>query len=143
MKKFRITFCPHHYAGNVPAVKRDVWAESEDEAFKMAFRMPEAGMRWKFADVSVEICPEGPTVIGVEFISIDTVIGRNFHGYAFIRANSEEEAAAWFRNNLKGHRYSFDPGHPEEDGKCIYGDVEQTYFAACSGYMFDATKGGT
>ena len=80
MSKYRITFCGKH------SRHYDVDASNSDEAFKMAYSMPEASQYHIYTDVSVEEVPEGPSVIGIEFRYTDTVLKKDFTNYIHIKA---------------------------------------------------------
>lgn len=135
MKKvYRITF-----SGNGKSKHIDVCAESCDDAFSRAYRMPEASSR-TYKEVTVEEIPSGLSVIGIEFEYTDTFIKRNFHDCLFIKANNEDEAIQYYNDHYKGKRFWFNAGKTEEDGKCIRGKVIDTYFAAGPRYDADATE---
>ena len=70
----------------------------------------------------------------------DRVCKKTFTGYLIIRAENEEQAKRYYREQFEGKKsYCHYPGRPEEDGKCSYGRIKRTYFAACPGWDFDAT----
>lgn len=116
----------------------DVDTKDSDEAFKKAFQMPEAKSRL-YSDVSVEDIPTGVSNIGICFCYEER--GKSYHQYMVIHAESERHAKDWYNANLKGKRfYQPWPHKPDENGNCVYGKIAETYFAACPGYDFDATK---
>lgn len=116
----------------------DVYAENSDEAFKQAFKMPEAKSS-HYTDVSVEEIPKGPSVIAIKFEAFDTVIKKIFANYIFIKANNEKDAVKYYNENFKNKRFWFDAGKTEDDGKHIRGNIIETYFASVPGYHADAT----
>lgn len=135
-KKFRISFlanCGMH------VVHKDVAAQDSDEAFSIAYKMPEvrSGM---YDEISLMEIPQGPTVIGVKFQYYDSVFKEHFHDRIFILANNEEEAIEYYNKHYKGKRFIHEPACTVEDGKCVRGDVVETYFAAGGMYHADATK---
>lgn len=132
---YRITFSNRN-AGI--SRKKDIHAENSDDAFAKAFKMPDA-KSGLFTDVQVEEIPEGPVVVGIKFYYYDTVLKVNFTDYLTIKANSEADAVSYYNEHFKGKRFWFNAGKTEEEGKCIRGDVAETYFAACPGYDADAT----
>lgn len=133
--KFRITFT------NSQTDKHksyDIDAKDSNEAFKIAYTYSEAKSR-EYTDVSVEEHPTGPSPIGISFIYKDTVNKKDYHGCIIIKAFNEESAVNYYNAHYKGKRFWFDSSKPEPDGKHIYGEVIETYFAACPGYAADAT----
>lgn len=116
----------------------DVDAQNKDEAFSMAFGMPEAKSRI-YKEVSVEEIKGGPKVIGIKFQYRDTYAKRDFCGYLFIRATNEEQARSYYRKHFQGENFWFDAGKTESEGKCVRGNILETYFAAGPGYDADAT----
>lgn len=116
----------------------DVSAKSSDEAFQLAFMMPEA-KSGIYTDVSVEEIPREPSVIGIEFQYYDTYFKQNFTDYIFIKANNETEAVDYYNKHFKDGRFQFKASKTDENGKCIRGKILNTYFAACPGYDADAT----
>lgn len=137
MKKYRITFTPRY--SDVKPYKIDVAAENSDEAFHIAYQTPEAKSRM-YSELTCEEWPEGISNIGIRFRYTDTVFRKEFEGYLVIRAASEKDAVAYYNRHYKGNRFWFHCGEICEDGKCVYGKVVETYFAACSGFDADATK---
>lgn len=133
--KFRINFYDPH---SDTSVHYDVDAENEDEAFSIAYRMPEAKNRI-YTDVCVEEIKDGPKVIGIHFQYRDTYFKRDFSGYLFIRAMDEDQAKEYYREHFQEKRFWFNAGKTEPDGKCVRGKILDTYFAACAGYDADAT----
>ena len=137
MKKYRIIFSDGPMGNK--SVHRDVATKDSDDAFRIAFRLPEAE-QFRGHDVMVEEIVEGPQNIGVLFEYEDTVFKRTFKDNVIIRAESEKQAVSWYNQNLKGKRFWFTAGEVKEDGKCVYGRAVDTYFAACPGYHADATQ---
>ena len=133
-----IEFCIDFHDGpeGNRSVRRDIMAENSDDAFRKAYRMPEAK---HYSNVTIYKKPQGKTCIGIEFIYTDTVFKQDFHGYVFVDANSEREASDWYCRNLRGKRFWFNAHEPKPDGKNVYGRVIKTYFA--DGFAkFDAEK---
>ena len=133
MKKYRITFCGKH------SKHYDVDASNSDEAFKIAYSMPEASKHHIYTDVSVEEVPNGPSVIGIEFKYTDTVLKKDFTNYIHIKAKDEADAVRYYNEHFRGKRFWFNPSKTEEDGKCVRGEVIDTFFSACPGFDADAT----
>ena len=134
--KYRITFS----GGPTTDIHKhyDVEAKDSDEAFKIAYKMPEAKNRI-YREVGVEEIPEGITNIGIRFAYQEC--NRTYHQYMVIRAESEDHAKRWYNANIKGRRfYQPWPHKPDENGNCVYGRIVETYFTFGSGYNFDATK---
>ena len=135
MPKYRITFT----GGPIGKRSRsyDVDAKDVDEAFCIAYKMPEATSRMKYSDINVTEIQDGPKVIGVCFTY--TQAGHSYSQYLFIRAENEEQAKRYYRKNIQGKRFwQPQPGKPDENGNCVYGNIRETYFACASGYDFDA-----
>lgn len=130
---YRISF-----SGKNDCKSVDVQAINSEDAFNKAYKMPES-KSGQYTDIWIEKIPTEPSVIGIEFKYTDTAIKKNFHGCLFIKANNEAEAVNYYNEYYKGQRFWFNAGEIVEDGKCIRGDVIQTYFAACPGYDADAT----
>lgn len=135
-KNYRITFSDGPLGDKRKDV--DVRAANIDEAFKMAYKMPEAkgGL---YTDIGIEEIVDGPKVIGLEVEYADTVFKQNFTGYVFIRAYTEKEAVAYYDKHMKNKRFVHNIGEEVENGKCIRGRVKRTYFAGASGHHADAT----
>lgn len=133
---YRITF------GDGPAGNRtksyDVHATDSDDAFKKAYKMPESKMRGIYSEVSVEKIPDGASNIGIKFSYYDSVIQKNYKDYLIIRAMNEAQAVEYYNRNYKGKHFWFQAGKIEPDGKCVYGNVIETYFAAVPGYNASA-----
>lgn len=138
MKNYRITFSDGPMGNRRKHV--DIEANSIDEAFSKAYRMPEAQSRI-YTDVDIDEIEDGPKVIGIKFEYEDTAFKKRFSDYILIRANSEEEAVEYYNKHYKGGRFWFNAAEDAPDGKCIRGKVLETYFAACPGYHADATAG--
>lgn len=119
--------------------KHDVYAGSEDEAFSLAYQTFEA-RNFPITDISVQEIPEGPANIGLKIEYEDTSIKRRFADYIIIRADSEEQAAVYYNQNLKGGRFWFHANKTDDAGKCVRGNILETYFASCPGYDFSAIK---
>ena len=137
MKKFRIIFSDGPMGDRHKSY--DVEAENSDEAFQIAYRKPEAQRYDLFTNISVEEIPEGASPIGIRFSYYDTYAKRNFTDYLVIKANDEKQAVEYYNSYYRGKHFSFNVGEIEEIGKHIYGNVVETYFAACPGYHADAT----
>lgn len=133
MKLYRLVFGEPN--GNTFA-NVDVSAESVDEAFAMAYKMPESR---KYSQVSCMEVPDGPTNIGLEVLYTDTYLKKDFHGFIIIHTESEEDARAYYDTHLKGGRFWHNIGETADDGKCVRGKILSTYYATCPGYDFDAT----
>lgn len=129
---YRITFINYNSDKHF---SKDVCVRDSDEAFRIAYEMPQAH---EYDEVSVEKIPNEPCMIGICFEYEDTYVKRFFRNYIVIRANNEQEAINYYNKNIKGKRFWFNPGKLEENGKCIMGKVIETYFAACPGCDFDA-----
>lgn len=89
--------------------------------------------------VSFEEVPDGPKNIGLSFRYRDTVFKQDFTDYMIIRAETEKQAMDYYRTHYEGKHFSFSPGKIEPDGKCVYGAIRDTYYAACPGFHADAT----
>ena len=126
MKKYRITF----HNGPMSSSHRDVdiEADSADEALKLAYRQPDAR---RYTKVTVQEIPVGRKVIGVEFSYTDTFFNETSTECLFIEADSELDARDYYNRNIKGRRFWFDPGKPDDSGKNVYGAIISTYFAVC------------
>ena len=137
-KKYRITFSDGPMGNRSESV--DVEAESSGEALSIGWTLPQAKDR-RYTEMAAEEWPDGPSTIGVEFETYDRVFKRTFTGRLFIRADSEKQAADYYRSHFEGKKsYCNYASRPEEGGKCSYGRIKGTYFAACPGWDFDATE---
>lgn len=116
----------------------DVFASNSDDAFAQAQKMAESKNN-SYTDVSVEKIPEEASPIGICFQYTDTKLGKKFRNHLIIKADNEDQAVSYYNNNVKGKRFWFNPGDLDETGKCVYGEVLETYFASCHGCDFDAT----
>lgn len=134
MKKYRIEF-----NGKNSSKRYDVVASNIDDAFKLAYSMPEASQYHIYGDIGIEEIPEGPSVIGIKFRYTDTVFKKEFTDYIHIKAKDEADAVRYYNENFKGKRFWFNAGKTEDDGKCIRGDVIETFFSAGAGFAADAT----
>ena len=137
MKKYRITFSMGPESDRF--VTADIDAISSDDAFHVAYGMRPAKI---YKNVTVEEIPDGPANIGLCFDSVDHAFQKTFSGYLVIHAENESAAREYYNRHFRGKRYWFHAGEICEDGKCEYGKVRYTYFAACPGYDADATKEG-
>lgn len=139
-KEYRITF--HDGPMGNKSLDYDVLAYSMDEAFQMGIEYGEKHRLRSLGYINMTLSekPKGPSVIGIEFVSKDTALKKEFAGYVFIKANSEEQAREYYEKNLHGKRYWFNTGKPEPEGKCVFGKIKSSYFAAAGGYGYDATK---
>lgn len=136
MPNYRITFTDGPCGDNTKSY--DVKAVSSDEAFSMAYCMPEAKQHWKYSDVNVAEIKKGPKTIGVQFNY--TQADHPYCQYLFIKAENEEQAAKYYREHLYGlHFWQPWPHKPDDAGNCVYGGIKNTYFASGDGYDFDAT----
>ena len=136
MAKYRITFFSDPTTDIVK--KYDVEAKNSDEAFEIAYKMPEARNRM-YRNVGVEEIPTGDTNIGIRFSYKER--GKTYYQYMVIHAKNESHAKEYYNRNIKGRNfYQPWPRKPDDNGNCIYGAIAETYFAACPGYDFDATK---
>ena len=130
---YRITFY-NGPAGN-SSMHKDVYAKDSDDAFKQAYRMPEAQSH-RYSDVAVEEIPDGPSCIGIEFETYDRVFRKTFTNYIFVLAEDEVEARSWYRRNLMEKKtFCIYPDRPEVNEKSSYGRIKRTYFACgCGGF---------
>ena len=133
---YRITF--HDGPDGNRSKYIDVYAKSSDEAFDIAYKMPEARRRL-YDNVMVEKIPTEPSTIGVEIEYYDTQLKRNFTDRLFIRAENEKQAIDYYNKHFKGGRFGLYANMPVENGKCIRGRVLRTYFTGLPGYDADAT----
>ena len=117
----------------------DVLAENSDEAFHLAYKSLTASEKDLYTDATINVIPEGPSVIGLKIEYYDIAIGRHFSDYILIRAYSESEAIAYYNEHFLGGRFWFDVSETEPDGKCVRGRVLETYYAGGLGYAADAT----
>ena len=133
---YRITFSDGPTGNRYKSV--DVFAADSDDAFRQAYRMPEATSR-QYTSVGVEQIPDGPSLIGIEFETYDSVFRRTFTNYIFVLAKDEAEARDWYKRNLMGKKtFCIYPDEPEPNAKCSYGRIRRTYFTAGLGGGFDA-----
>lgn len=132
-KKFRATLSNGPFSKD--SYSFDCETYNSDEVIRTAYRMNHG----RYSQVTVEEIPEEPTVIGIEFKYTDTVFKKDFVGYLFIKAKDEAQAKSYYNHHYKGNRFWFNAGKIEADGKCVYGNIKSTYFAACSGFCADAT----
>ena len=133
MKEYRIDF--HDGPESNRSTSVDVMVENVDDAFRMAYKMPEAR---RYSCVGIYEKPKGRTIIGIEFEYEDTFFKQKFTGYTFIKANSESEAKEYYNNNIRGKHFWFDAGKPDPEGKNVYGRVKKTYFAFGDRVHFEA-----
>ena len=137
MQRYKITFS----AGPDTDICKtyDVDAENSIDAFRMAYRYPEASQRWKYTEISVSEIQEGPKIVGVRFAY--TQLNHSYSQYLFIQAETEEQARRYYRNNIQGKRFwQPRPDMPDDQGNCVYGTIQQTYIAAGNSYTFDALE---
>ena len=143
MKKYRVTFIAKSGRDDDDN-KYDVEAESMDAAFHAAYKLCESKFGYphgRFSDAQTEEIPEGISNIGLRFRYIENG-RRSYCNYMVVRAEGERQAKEWYNKNLKGMRFMQPwPNKPDERGSCVYGEVAETYFAACPGYDFDASSG--
>ena len=135
--KYRITFSDGP-SGNYHKTI-DVSAKDSDEAFGIAYKMPEAKDR-RYTDISVQEIKTGPKIIGLEISYYDTALKQTSVGYMFIKAENEDQAVEYYNKHLKGGRFWFNAGKTDPTGKCVRGDILDMYFAISPSYNFDATK---
>ncbi len=140
MKKYRVTF--HDGPTGNRSKNFDIEAENMDEAFKKAYRaFPDARYQG-YTDATTTEIPTEPSPIGIRFRYLENG-KRSYCQYLIIKANDEAHAIEFFNRNLKGRSFFQPwPSKPDEKGNCVYGNVEETYFAACTGYDYDATTEG-
>lgn len=139
MGKYRVTF-----SGRGKSTHIDVIADSFESAMDMAYdhadrkRLREKG----YSDICVGEIPKGASVIGIEFEYYDKVFKRTFHEHMFIRADNERQASDYYEEHLYGKRFGGQGhiGSVDENGKCTYGKVCETYFACGGGYQIDISK---
>lgn len=140
MKEYRVTF-----SGRGKSFHKDIKAADMHTAMDMGIAYAERnGLRYKgYDNVDVGEIPTGASVIGIEFEYYDAAFKSTFHGYMFIRANNERQAHDYYNEHFNGRRFKNqqDIGEIEPSGKCTYGRVCQTYFAAGDGYHVDIAKG--
>lgn len=133
---YRITFTDGPTGNRQKSI--DVYATDSDDAFSQAYKMPEAKSR-QYTSVLISEIPDGPSLIGIEFETYDSVCRRTFTNRVFVMAKDEAEAKAWYKRNLMGKKtFCIYPEEPEPDAKCSYGRIRRTYFAAGCGGGFDA-----
>lgn len=137
MPNYRITFSAKMNSDICRSY--DVTASDSDAAFAMAYKMPEAKrVGW---NISVMEIPDGPKAIGIRFSYMQ--LGRMYSQYLFVRAEDEEQAKKYYRKNIQGkHFYQPWPDKPTESGNCVYGTIQETYFAVADpdSCPFDATN---
>ena len=140
MKEYRVTF-----SGRGKSFHRDIEAADMDAAMDAAMAYAErCGLCYKgYNDVSVEEVPTGASVIGIEFEYYDAAFKRTFREHMMIRANNERQARDYYNEHFSGEHFKGQQniGEIEPNGKCTYGKVCETYFAACSGCHVDIAKG--
>ena len=89
----------------------------------------------------VEEFPNGPSPIGIEFWYQDLMLKKKSCQYMIIFAEDEAQAVSFYNKKYKGKKFFQPWPHKiDEGGNCIYDEVRETYFAACTGYDDDATK---
>lgn len=138
MKKYRITFS----GGAMTDIHKtyDVTAKNADEAFKIAYGMPESDCR-RYTEIGVEEIPEGIANIGIRFAYYDEGLKKTSYNYMIIKAKNESHAKEYYNATYKGKKfYQPWPHKINAKGNCVYGKVVETYFAACPGYDADATS---
>lgn len=133
---YRITFHDGPLGKNEKKV--DVYAENSRDAFKQAYEMPEAKNR-VYTGILVSAIPEGPSVIGIMFKCKDTSFNETTSNYIFIKANSEKEAADYYNRKIRGKRFRFYPKDIDRNGRFVFEEIQETYFAAGTDYTIDAT----
>ena len=140
MKKYRATF--YDGPNGNKHRKFDFEALSTDDAFAKAhLLLPSHEARaLGFTDMMIEEVEDGPKQFGIRFSYEEGNRGR-YYNYMVIRANDEAQATEYYNRHYRGKRFFQPwPHTPDEKGNCIYGEIAETYFAACPGYVADATK---
>lgn len=136
--KYRVTF--HDGPTGNKSKKFDVDARDMDEAFRKARELFPNAWQAGYTDATTEEVPTEPSPIGIRFRYLESG-KKSYCQYLVIKADNEAHAVAFYNRNLKGRRfYQPWPKKPDDNGNCVYGEVEETYFAACPGYDYDATK---
>ena len=131
---YRVIFSGHNKSKHF-----DIYAKSSDQALSDGYKLfPDARYRG-YENILVEEIPTEPSPIGIEFKYTDTFLKRDFTGYLIIKAKDETQAKDYYNKHFKGKRFWFNAGEIEDNGKCVYGNIKSTYFAACIGYDADAT----
>lgn len=133
---YRITFHDGPLSDRSKSV--DVVAKDPDEAFEIAYSMPEARRRL-YDNILIEKIPIGPSVIGVKFEYYDTAFEKNFTDQVFIKAENEQQAINYYNKYYKGGRFNVYGNKTVKDGRCIRGRVLKTYFTGLPGFDADAT----
>ncbi len=137
--KYRVTF--HDGPTGNRSKKFDIEAGDMDEAFRIAYQRFPNAREMGFTDATTEEIPTEPSAIGIRFKYSDIRAEKSYSQYLVVKANDEAHAVEFYNRNLKGRSFFQPwPSKPDEKGNCIYGEVAETYFAACPGYDFDATN---
>jgi len=97
---YRITFHDGPMSDRSKTV--DVVAKDSDEAFDLAYKMPEARRRL-YDNISIEEIPTGSSVIGVKFEYYDTSLGKYFTDQVFIKAENEQQAIDYYNKHYIRH----------------------------------------
>lgn len=133
---YRITFHDGLMSDRSKSV--DVVAKDFDEAFDLAYKMPEARRRL-YDNIIIEEIPKEPSVIGVKYEYYDTAFGKNFTDQVFIKAENEQQAIDYYNKHYKNGRFNLYGNKTVKDGKCIRGRILKTYFTSIPGFDADAT----
>jgi len=133
---YRITFHDGPMSDRSKTV--DVVAKDSDEAFDLAYKMPEARRRL-YDNISIEEIPTGSSVIGVKFEYYDTSLGKYFTDQVFIKAENEQQAIDYYNKHYINGRFNLYGNKTVKDGRSIRGRILKTYFAGFSGFDADAT----
>jgi len=140
MKKYRVSFSKGPDSDQ--RLKYDIEAETSDEAFSKAYQyLKSKDIDSLHSDSTIEEWPDGASNIGIRFKYYDGTLKREFSQYMIIHADNEIQAVEFYNSKFKGkHFYQPYPHRIEENGNCEYRAVAETYFAACPGAHYDATK---
>lgn len=133
---YRITF--HDGPNSSRSKCVDVYAKDSDEAFDLAYKMPEARRRL-YDNILIEKIPTGPSIIGVEYEYYDRAAERNFTDRFFIKAENEKQAIDYYNKHYKGNRYGTYYDKNKKTDRFIRGKVLNTYFAVAINFDADAT----
>ncbi len=123
-------------------IQHDISALDSEDAFKQAYHWIKSQNKdHLYSDITIMEIPQVASPIGIRFSYTDTLCKKDCCQYMIIKAESEEQAKKYYYDNFYGKRfYQPWPCKVDDKGNCIYGKVKETYYAACPGFHFDATK---
>lgn len=129
---YRITF--HDGPESNRSKDIDVYAESLNEAYNMAYKMQEG-----YEYILIDKIPTKTSIIGVEYEYYDKAAERNFTDRFFIKAENEQQAIDYYNTHYKGDHYGVFYGQSGKTERFIRGKVLKTYFSMAITFDADAT----